>query len=226
MHRIIPALILKRNPILLRTPTQFEQEYALLKQSTTVDKLPYIAQFFEQKRVSKSDQSAGSSSSSGSESARQENEQEQADKLELMEQLDLQRRVSQADRDQDMRSLNREQTRSLYLCIQDPLSLKWHFPHFDQQSKEHPLHVQAEQGLKDKCGDQMSVWMVGRAPVCHLKLDDQNVFFLKAQIMSGQVINASDPEKVKDFCWLTRQELEHKLPPTYYAAVKDSLASL
>lgn len=79
--------------------------------------------------------------------------------------------------------------------------------------------------LGEKCGRDMNIWFVGRAPVGHLDAaDGSKVFFLKSQIMSGQVNAMEETSDVKDYRWVTKQELKEYLPVEYFDAVKDCLA--
>jgi hypothetical protein len=50
----------------------------------------------------------------------------------------------------------------------------------------------------------------------------QVTFFFKAHIMAGQV----HPEKktVKDFAWLTKQEIETRVESDYWEGIKDTLS--
>lgn len=78
----------------------------------------------------------------------------------------------------------------------------------------------------------MNTWIVGRVPVAHLvrqpefnedtslKRRGEKVFFLKGRIMAGQADLKDNELGYQDFHWLTKEELEEKLEPDYFRAVK------
>lgn len=82
----------------------------------------------------------------------------------------------------------------------------------------------------------MNTWMVGRVPVAHLvkhpefnedtsvKQRGVKVFFHKGRIMAGQVDLKDNKMGLKDFNWLTKEELKTKLDREYFHAVRNMMA--
>ncbi|KAL0094959.1 39S mitochondrial ribosomal protein L46-domain-containing protein [Phycomyces blakesleeanus] len=140
-------------------------------------------------------------------------------------------RETEADKTNDIKSLDRALQRTLYLIVRPKQGKQpWIFPEGAVDSTEY-LHEAAERQLKETCGKDMDVWFVGRQPIgLYKKAPTQNVeesgskvFFMKARMFSGQVTPSED---VSEFAWLTKEELPNYLSSDYYKAVKDSLADL
>lgn len=82
----------------------------------------------------------------------------------------------------------------------------------------------------------MNTWIVGRAPVAHLvthpefnddtslKKKGEKVFFLKGRIMAGQADLNGNKFGLKDFNWLTKDELKKLLPYEYFRSVRNMMA--
>jgi large subunit ribosomal protein L46 len=82
----------------------------------------------------------------------------------------------------------------------------------------------------------MNTWIIGRVPVAHLVSkpvygeDGTEVqrgvkaFFLKGRIMAGQADLAENKFGLKDFKWLTREELQEVLAPEYFRGVRNMMA--
>jgi len=85
-------------------------------------------------------------------------------------------------------------------------------------------------------GVNMNTWMVGRVPVAHLvrqpqynedtslKTRGEKTFFQKVRIMAGQADLTNNKMGLKDFNWLTKDELKTKLPGDYFRAVRNMMA--
>ena len=82
----------------------------------------------------------------------------------------------------------------------------------------------------------MNTWIVGRVPVAHLVnkpvygedgTETQRgvkSFFLKGRIMAGQADLKDNRFGLKDFKWLTREELRETLAPEYFHGVRNMMA--
>lgn len=82
----------------------------------------------------------------------------------------------------------------------------------------------------------MNTWIVGRVPVAHLvnkpvlAADGTETqrgiksFFLKGRIMAGQADLKGNRFGLKDFKWLTREELKEALAPEYFHGVRNMMA--
>ncbi|KAI0104909.1 39S mitochondrial ribosomal protein L46-domain-containing protein [Hypoxylon sp. NC0597] len=143
-------------------------------------------------------------------------------------------RITEADKTNDVRRLDRKLDRTLYLIVQGSDG-KWQFPSEDVPTDEH-LHETAARALEAAAGVNMNTWLVGRVPVAHLvthpefnedtslKRKGEKVFFLKGRIMAGQADLKNNKFGLKDFNWLTREELKDKLPFEYFRSVRNMMA--
>ncbi|KAJ2083676.1 hypothetical protein H4R24_000634 [Coemansia sp. RSA 988] len=135
--------------------------------------------------------------------------------------VEVQLRETSADAAGDVRSLERKLERTLYLIVKDK-SGQWLFPQGEVQDQE-LLHEAARRNLKSTCGDKLSVWTVGRAPVGHHQAGDHTAFFIKGHILAGQ----ASPSKplASDFKWVTREEMESLVSADYWKSVKGMLSA-
>ncbi|KAI1648480.1 39S mitochondrial ribosomal protein L46-domain-containing protein [Daldinia loculata] len=143
-------------------------------------------------------------------------------------------RITEADKTNDVRRLDRKLDRTLYLLVQSSDG-KWQFPSEDVPTDEH-LHETAARVLTSAAGVNMNTWLVGRVPVAHLvtqpefnedtslKQRGEKVFFLKGRIMAGQADLKGNKLGLQDFNWLTKEELQEKLPEEYFHSVRNMMA--
>ncbi|KAH0494122.1 hypothetical protein TgHK011_000754 [Trichoderma gracile] len=141
-------------------------------------------------------------------------------------------RVSEADRKGDVRRLDRQMERTLYLVVKGADG--WGFPADVLQDEN--LHEAAKRVLDQAAGVNMNTWLVGRVPVAHLVQEPvlgpdgtvqkkgRKTFFLKGRIMAGQADLKGNPFGYTDFKWLTREELEKELAPEYFKGVRNMMA--
>jgi large subunit ribosomal protein L46 len=50
------------------------------------------------------------------------------------------------------------------------------------------------------------------------------VFFFKSHIFAGQV--KLDPTEYTDFLWLSKEEMEHKVPREYWESIRDMISEI
>ncbi|KAL7626916.1 hypothetical protein AAE478_003690 [Parahypoxylon ruwenzoriense] len=143
-------------------------------------------------------------------------------------------RITEADKKNDIRRLDRKLDRTLYLIVQGSDG-KWQFPSDDVPTDEH-LHETAARVLKSAAGVNMNTWIVGRVPVAHivtqpefnedtsLKQRGEKTFFLKGRILAGQADLKKNEFGLEDFNWLTKEELKEKLPKEYFHSVRNMMA--
>ncbi|KAF3906283.1 hypothetical protein ABW20_dc0102948 [Dactylellina cionopaga] len=146
-------------------------------------------------------------------------------------------RETDADLNNDTKSLNRKLSRTLYLLVKrgDRENNVWKFPQADIVGKEN-LKQCAEGILTKSCGRDMNYWMVGNAPIGHYgyKFPDsyksensdligKKVFFMKARIFAGRPKLMGNTVNVTDFLWLTREEIEGVVDKDYWKAIKRML---
>ncbi|KAJ7093146.1 39S mitochondrial ribosomal protein L46-domain-containing protein [Mycena epipterygia] len=154
------------------------------------------------------------------------------DQMALQERADerLMSRVHPSDEARDYQSLDRKGRRNIYLLVREEgKGAPWEFPR-GLAEKEELLHQAAQRDLLAKCGTHMDTWIVARKPIGMYKppilkpspTSQENItFFFKAHIMAGQVRPANS---IKDFAWVTKQEIESRVERNYWEGVKDMLS--
>lgn len=132
-------------------------------------------------------------------------------------------RITEADKTNDRKSLQRALDRRLYLLLYgnvygspaaDPV---WHFPEKVYESEE-TLRKCAESALESVLGDLSHTYFVGNAPMGHTviqqtedsaKVPSFKRFFFKSQVIATNKFNV---RKCKDFVWVTKDELLEYFP--------------
>ncbi|KAF2497527.1 ribosomal protein [Lophium mytilinum] len=146
-------------------------------------------------------------------------------------------RETEADRKGDQRSLDRLMQRSLYLVVQNKEG-RWVLPDDQIQGRE-TLHQAAERVLVHNGGLNMNTWVVGNVPVGHYSFDyvkrrphperanvealGEKIFFMKARIMAGQASLEDNKLGIKDFKWLTKEEVQKVVNQKYWSAIQNML---
>ncbi|KAK6205479.1 60S ribosomal protein L17, mitochondrial precursor [Scheffersomyces amazonensis] len=136
-------------------------------------------------------------------------------KNDLARQIIPNSRITEADKVNDLTSLERKLSRTLYLIINQ--NGKWILPNFTEQSSEVPtaLHKLAEDGLYQLGGEKINYFNVSNTP-CHLHInqaENKKEFIIKSHILSGEF--KPQDESLK-YLWLTKEELKDKLDAKYY----------
>ncbi|CAI1669144.1 hypothetical protein SEUBUCD646_0N00820 [Saccharomyces eubayanus] len=128
-------------------------------------------------------------------------------------------KITEADKSNDTKSLERQLSRTLYLLVKDTEGV-WKFPNFDLSDDSKPLHINAEDGLRSLGGDQIHTWSVSATPIGVLK-DDQNSsaeFIVKSHILAGKFdLTADKNDTFKDYAWLTKDEINECVPKEYFS---------
>nr|XP_018898274.1 PREDICTED: 39S ribosomal protein L46, mitochondrial [Bemisia tabaci] len=137
-------------------------------------------------------------------------------------------RTTEADKNKDVKSLDRCLDSRLLLVIKKKLGNKslWHLPQ-DVNREDETLRQTAERIVKETFGDGLNVKLRGNAPAGYYKYKykqapeetDQpvgaKVFFYKAKYLNG----GFEPKNFEDFQWATMEELKTLLIPPYYKDV-------
>ena len=85
----------------------------------------------------------------------------------------------------------------------------------------------------------MNTWMVGFHPAGHhvhnnlkprvdkttgVATNGEKTFFIKSRIMAGQADLSASTEQLKDFKWLSKDEISQYVSQQYYSNIKNMLA--
>ncbi|XP_052191906.1 uncharacterized protein LOC127801093 [Diospyros lotus] len=132
-------------------------------------------------------------------------------------------RITEADKNNDKRSLQRALDKRLYLLVygntfgapnEKPV---WHFPEKVYDSEE-TLRKCAESALKSVIGDLSHTYFVGNAPMGHMttqptenthNLPTFKRFFFKSQVIATNKFKIGE---CQDFVWVTKDELLQYFP--------------
>ncbi|KAH6774778.1 decoy [Perilla frutescens var. hirtella] len=124
-------------------------------------------------------------------------------------------RITEADKANDKRSLQRALDRRLYLLIYGTAygsngTPVWHFPEKVYES-ELTLRKCAESALETVIGDLSHTYFVGNAPMGHTSIQpwDLKRFFFKSQVIGTYKL---DIRKCEDHVWVTKEELLKYFP--------------
>ncbi|KAJ8917129.1 hypothetical protein NQ315_012619 [Exocentrus adspersus] len=142
-------------------------------------------------------------------------------------------RLTEADRRNDLKSLQRKLDKHLVLVVQQRIGKEKHFllPQGLRQDGE-SLRQTAERVLKENCGSDIQARIYGNAPCGFYKYKypkdvrgggsggavGAKVFFYFARYLNGRL-----PEKDVDYKWLDRKELYKTLPAPYNRSVSEFL---
>lgn len=112
-------------------------------------------------------------------------------------------RTTQADKTNDVRSLERKLARTLYLVVEQ--DGKWTFPTFDV-AEDKALHTTAEEGVKALGGNLLNYFGVSSTPFHVSSTDTSKDFYIKSHILLGKF----EPQNGEKYMWLAKEELgEH-----------------
>ncbi|XP_074316270.1 uncharacterized protein LOC141652624 [Silene latifolia] len=130
-------------------------------------------------------------------------------------------RITEADKSNDRRSLNRALDRRLYLLLHGPAygsdgeKPVWHFPEKRYEDEE-TLRKCAESALTSVIGDLTHTYFVGNAPMGHMPVTSEKAdlnpmkrFFFKSQVVA---CNNFDIAGCDDYVWLTKDEVLEIFP--------------
>ncbi|KAH8769736.1 putative 54S ribosomal protein L17, mitochondrial [Hyaloscypha finlandica] len=145
------------------------------------------------------------------------------------------KRWTDADRKRDVRRLDRQLARTLYLLVKREGG-GWGFPAGELVGREN-LHQGAERVLVQTAGVNMNTWIVGHVPVAHhiinprfhpesgdLEKQGTRTFFMKGRIMAGQANLEGNMFGLSDFKWLTKQEVQKHVADKYWSYVKNMMS--
>jgi len=136
-------------------------------------------------------------------------------------------RITESDKKNDTKSLERKLPRTLYLLVKD--SNGWKLPSFATPSNT-PLHIAAEAGLRQLGGEIINTWTVSNTPAAVLKYNNNKLvdskdsseeltreYIIKSHILSG--IFKPSEENV-EYEWLVKEEIKERVGEDYYKATE------
>ena len=137
-------------------------------------------------------------------------------------------RITKADKEGNMRSLNRKMENRLYLIVKrKPIARAegpWEFVPASQWKEGETLRDTVERSAQEKLPN-CRVWVVSNAPDVHYQnvCDNgelQDMFYFRSYLVEGKV-KLSD--EFEDYAWVTKREMARYMEPELYAKVKDLL---
>ncbi|KAG8738974.1 54S ribosomal protein L17 mitochondrial [Ceratobasidium sp. 414] len=229
---IITSVLLNRSPILTTLPTPFEQAYhdyqARIARALSN---PFPREFYFKKgaiaeRQFLTEESTREKAAFGQGFGETQlaglEEEDRTGAVGQTEDVTALPREHESDRRGDVKNLNRKGDRNLYLLVK--AAEGWRLP----QGPAEPgatLHITALQELHSECGPDMDTWVVGRHPIgVHEPQESgtDTILFFKAHIFAGQA--KPNGRSVKDFAWLTTEEIQERVTPEYWATIRDMLS--
>ncbi|KAG9088859.1 54S ribosomal protein L17 mitochondrial [Ceratobasidium sp. UAMH 11750] len=229
---IITSVLLNRSPILTTPPTPFEQAYhdyqARIARALSN---PFPHEFYFKKGAIAERQFLTEESTREKEAFGQGfgetqladlGEEDKTGAIGQTEDVSALPREHESDRTGDVKNLNRKGDRNLYLLVKAVEG--WRLPQGPAERGE-TLHTSALRELHSECGPDMDTWVVGRHPIgIHepQKSGAGTILFFKAHIFAGQA--KPNGSSVKDFAWLTTEEIQKRVAPEYWAAIRDMLS--
>ncbi|KAI0085439.1 60S ribosomal protein L17 [Irpex rosettiformis] len=247
------TILLNRNPILTRTPTAFEKAYYAYQakiERALHNPLPYDFYFkpgtqlelqFDKEEEERERLAFGKSATPSprvkTEEELRATDEDNADALAALESqqqedsVKLLPREHESDRTGDVKSLNRQGQRNVYLLVQakDEAGKKsWMFPHAPVNTREN-LFENVQNHLRSPFGIGMDTWVASKKPIgvhrtssAAKTKENDAFFFYKAHILAGQV--RPDGKNVLDFAWLTKEEIKIRVDQSYWDSVKDMIS--
>ncbi|CCO28881.1 60S ribosomal protein L17, mitochondrial [Rhizoctonia solani AG-1 IB] len=226
-HPIIASVLLNRSPVLTTTPTPFEQAYydyqARIARAISN---PFPREFYFKKGAIAERQFFAEESQREKEafgegfgdSPLKDLEEDKTGAMSQVEDVVALPREHESDRTGDVKNLNRKGDRNLYLLVESADG--WRLP-----------QGPAKQGVALHTVSyflvlHMDTWTVGRYPIgVHKpsKTESSTILFFKAHIFAGQA--KPNGTSIKEFAWLTTEEIKGKVSPEYWASISDMLSS-
>lgn len=146
-------------------------------------------------------------------------------------------RITEADKSNDQTSIERQLPRTLYLLVNQENT--WKFPAFNIESDAKPLHEIAEEGLRSVVGVNVNTWTVSSTPTAVLKYNKDKLvestdsssditreYLIKSHIIAGKLDFQNGVNGVKEYKWLTKEEISELTSKDYYEQVNHLLADI
>ncbi|CAE6410892.1 unnamed protein product [Rhizoctonia solani] len=232
-HAIIASVLLNRSPILTTLPTPFEQAYydyqARIARAISN---PFPREFYFKKGAIAERQFFAEESQREKEAFGEgfgnnllkDLEEDKTGSMSQVEDVVALPREHESDRTGDVKNLNRKGDRNLYLLVKGADG--WRLPQGPTKQGA-ALHTQAAlEELHSECGPDMDTWTVGRYPIGMHQSSEagaSTILFFKAHIFAGQA--KPNGTSIKEFAWLTTEEIKEKVSPEYWTSISEMLSS-
>lgn len=115
--------------------------------------------------------------------------------------------ATEADRDNDIRSLRRSTQGFLYLSCRYGFGddSRWEIPKTLVRDGESLRHA-AQRCLWEIAGDSVETFIFANSPSGHIDTKDARTFYMLGVVLDGDIALASD-SPASDYAWLQRKEL-------------------
>jgi large subunit ribosomal protein L46 len=125
--------------------------------------------------------------------------------------IDMEKRLTEADIKNDHKSSERLLDQKLYLIVKmDGDKHEWQFPQGAWEEGE-TLRQTAERELREVIGRTFQAHFVGHAPIGHVEYDDVKTFFFHAIYLNG--LPRSNLRDISDYAWVTKEEMREYFSP-------------
>lgn len=239
--RIVVAVCVQRLPSLSREKTDVERRYQKLKEQLRVERSrlsdheleerEYVKQKRERERQALEEDVVV-------ESSRHSAIEEFEDLLEARQQevavFQPSPRPTAVDRSGNMRSVQRQLDKVLYLLVKkDRSSHCWQMPQGGLLGEGESLLQGARRELSEECGSDLRVNFLSSTPSAFLSyhlhhslptasdIIGSKVFFLKAQYRGGEV--QLNRQELVDHVWVTKEEMREYVEEDYFNSVGSTL---
>ncbi|CAE6508765.1 unnamed protein product [Rhizoctonia solani] len=229
---IIASVLLNRSPVLTAPLTPFEQAYHDYQARVArAISNPFPREFYFKKGaiaerqffIEESHREKEAFGDEFGESLLKDLEEDKTGSMNQTEDVVALPREHESDRTGDVKNLNRKGDRNLYLLVNSTDG--WRLPQGPTKQGV-ALHTAALEELHSECGPDMDTWAVGRYPIGvyqPTRPGSNTILFFKAHIFAGQA--KPNGTSIKDFAWLTTEEIKEKVAPEYWASISEMLSS-
>ncbi|KAK9343909.1 39S mitochondrial ribosomal protein L46-domain-containing protein [Lipomyces starkeyi] len=160
-------------------------------------------------------------------------ERETEESAKIYAKIEPRSRITEADKTNNFRSLERKLDRTLYLLVKkDRQANEWKFPAAEVLNGE-TLAGAGRRLLLNTGGPNMNTWLVSNTPAAYHhypykpedneKYDGAKIFYLKSRIFAGTLV----PQKgsgIIDYAWLTKDEIQDYVHKGYWASMANALS--
>ncbi|CAO1624850.1 unnamed protein product [Sympodiomycopsis kandeliae] len=237
-RKINVSVILSRQPIILRTPTELEStvhnyNHHLSRKLSQPFKSDFYyrqgsageVKFLSEEAQRKAEIDGLTTDKKKKDLATAENDQQQQQNK---QETQLQERITQADTSNDITSLKRKLDQNLYLLYKSKQSNTWRLPTVNvDYNKSETLHRVAPNAVTRQLGDNLDIWLVTNMPVGFIASQDQSekTYFMRGHILSGKASSKKplDTSQVSEYAWLTRDEIKDRVEEEYHHKIVDLL---